>query len=54
MFGVTVGGHVELNGDFLTSAIREIKEETGLVVDSNDLLFIMQTKKKFLIKLLAI
>lgn len=41
----TVGGHVEIGDDYNTTAIKEIKEETGLDLNIEDLEFIRVIKR---------
>ena len=43
LLGITVGGHVEIGDDYKDSALKEVKEETGLTISSNDLRFIKFT-----------
>lgn len=40
----TVGGHVEPNDSYEKTAIKECKEETGLDIDPNKLLFLTKIK----------
>jgi len=42
----TVGGHVEPNDTYKETAIKECKEETGVDIDLNKLVFITKMKKK--------
>jgi len=42
----TVGGHVEPNDSYEKTAIKECKEETGLDLDPNKLLFLAKMKKE--------
>lgn len=42
----TVGGHVEPNDSYEKTAIKECKEETGLDMDSNNLLFLTKMRKE--------
>ncbi|MEX2052198.1 MAG: NUDIX domain-containing protein [Candidatus Paceibacterota bacterium] len=40
----TVGGHVNSNESYLEAAVREAKEETGISVSSEDLIFLIKLK----------
>ena len=40
----TVGGHVDLHQDFETAALRELKEETGIVAQPADLHFVTRVR----------
>lgn len=42
----TVGGHVEPNMSYEDTAIKECKEETGVDIDSNKLVFLTKMKKR--------
>jgi isopentenyldiphosphate isomerase len=44
LLDATVGGHVDLGDDYRETAIREIEEETGLKIDSNDLIFLSKDR----------
>jgi isopentenyl-diphosphate Delta-isomerase len=46
LLDATVGGHVDLGDTYQGAAIREIKEETGLNVTMDDLVFLNKTRKK--------
>jgi len=46
LLDASVGGHVELNDDYKEAGIRELKEETGIKVDKNDLIFITKIRRK--------
>lgn len=39
---LSVGGHVEWGSSYLETAVRELKEELGLTVDSQDLKFLKE------------
>ena len=41
----TVAGHVELNDSYEKTAIKECKEETGVDIDVNKLVFLIKNKK---------
>lgn len=43
LLDITVGGHVEIGDDYKDSALKEVKEETGLTISDNDLRFIKFT-----------
>ncbi len=40
LLDATVGGHVEIGDDYVKTAIKETREETGLKIDKKDLIFI--------------
>lgn len=40
----TVGGHVEIGSDFEDTAVKEVEEETGLVINKNDLKLVKYTR----------
>jgi isopentenyl-diphosphate Delta-isomerase len=42
----TVGGHVDLGSDFLDTAVKEVQEETGLVIKPQDLKLAKIIKRK--------
>jgi isopentenyldiphosphate isomerase len=42
----TVGGHVEPNDSYEKTAIKECKEETGIDIDPNKLLFLVKMRKE--------
>ncbi len=44
LLDATVGGHVDLGDDYGGTAIREIEEETGLKIDSKDLVFLSKDR----------
>jgi isopentenyldiphosphate isomerase len=46
LLDATVGGHVEPNMTYEETAIKECKEETGLDIDINKLVFLTKMKKK--------
>ncbi len=46
LLDATVGGHVELNATYEESALKEMKEETGIDVSINDLLFIKKVRMR--------
>ncbi len=45
MLDATVGGHVEIGGDYEKTALKEMEEETGVVGDPKDLHFLAKFKK---------
>lgn len=45
-FGATVGGHVEPNMSYEETAVKECKEETGIDVDLDKLVFVKKMRKK--------
>lgn len=46
----TVGGHVDPDMTYEETAIKECREETGIDIDVNKLLFLTKMRKKVLIK----
>lgn len=46
LLDAAVGGHVELGDDFITTAVKEIEEETGVKVTKSELKLIRITKSK--------
>jgi isopentenyldiphosphate isomerase len=46
LLDAAVGGHVELGDDFVTAAIKETEEETGIKVTESDLKLIRITKSR--------
>ena len=46
LLDATVGGHVDLGDNYQDAAIREIKEETGLKVKINSLIFLNKVREK--------
>jgi len=44
LLDATVGGHVDLNESYESAVVREVEEETGLVVDIRDLKFINKVR----------
>lgn len=46
LLDATVGGHVEIGDGYLDTAIKEAAEETGLKIDSQELIFINKTTNK--------
>lgn len=46
MWDVSVGGHLESEEDNYLSAVREIKEESGIEVRPNELHFLFKTKRQ--------
>lgn len=45
LLDVSVGGHVEIGDDYLTTAIKEMEEETGLKAEAKDLIYITRMQK---------
>lgn len=45
LLDATVGGHVEIGDSYEESAVKELKEETGLDISSADLIFVNKIKK---------
>lgn len=46
LLDATVGGHVDIGDNYQEAAIREIKEETGLKLDLNNLIFLNKARKE--------
>lgn len=46
LLDATVGGHVDLGDNYQDAAIREIKEETGLKVKIDSLIFLNKVREK--------
>ncbi len=46
LLDATVGGHVDLGDSYQEAVIREIKEETGLKVDIDDLVLFSKVRRK--------
>lgn len=46
LLDATVGGHVDSGDDYVFSAIKEVEEETGLKLRSEDLVFLSKERKK--------
>ncbi|MFH1838154.1 MAG: NUDIX domain-containing protein [Candidatus Kuenenbacteria bacterium] len=46
LLDATVGGHVEINDNYENTALKEMKEETGVKTTKNNLIFIQMIKNK--------
>lgn len=46
LLDATVGGHVEINSNFLNTALKEMLEETGVKADEKDIRLISTLRKK--------
>lgn len=46
LLDATVGGHVEIGDNYEDAALREIKEETGIQAEKNDIVFIQNIRSK--------
>ena len=46
LLDATVGGHVEIGDSYEKTAIKETEEETGLIIDVEDLIFLSKTKRR--------
>lgn len=44
LMDASVGGHVDKGEDYLTAAVRETKEESGLIIIPSDLVFLTKIK----------
>jgi len=48
LLDVTVGGHVEIGDSYVSTAIKETREETGVVITEHDLIeFIKQKRESY-------
>jgi len=45
LLDATVGGHVEIGSSYEEAAVKETGEETGIVINNSDLIFINKIKK---------
>lgn len=46
LLDASVGGHVELGSNYEETATKETKEETGIIIDKNQLVEVTKTKSK--------
>lgn len=46
LLDATVGGHVELNSDYIDTALKEMEEETGVKTEANNLKLIKKLHKQ--------
>jgi isopentenyldiphosphate isomerase len=46
LLDATVGGHVEIGDDYITTAVKEVEEETGLKINPEELIFLKKLKFK--------
>jgi 8-oxo-dGTP pyrophosphatase MutT (NUDIX family) len=46
LLDATVGGHVDIGDDYLSAAVREVEEETGLEIKAEDLIPLKKLKLK--------
>ncbi len=46
LLDATVGGHVEINSDYKSTALQELEEETGISATKNNLAFIQVLRSK--------
>lgn len=46
LLDATVGGHVEVGSDYENTAVQELKEETGIRAEKNNLAFIQMVRSK--------
>jgi len=47
LWDASVGGHVEMGDSYKQSAIKEAKEEIGIIIDKNKLVLITKNKNKY-------
>ena len=45
LLDASVGGHVEIGDDYITTAIKELEEETGIKAEAKDLIYITKMRK---------
>jgi isopentenyl-diphosphate delta-isomerase type 1 len=45
LLDASVGGHVEIDDDYLTTAVKELEEETGIKAEANDLIYITKMRR---------
>jgi isopentenyldiphosphate isomerase len=45
LLDASVGGHVEINDDYKTTAVKEVEEETGLKIEKKDLIFLEKIRR---------
>lgn len=46
LLDISVGGHVNIGEDYLSAALREIEEETGIIAQKENLIFFGKIKSK--------
>lgn len=46
LLDASVGGHVEIGDNYLTAAIKELEEETGIKAKDNELIFITKMRRR--------
>ena len=46
LLDASVGGHVEIGDDYLTTSIKELEEETGIKAEAKDLIYITKMRRK--------
>ena len=46
LLDATVGGHVEIGSDYENTALQELKEETGIKAEKNNLVFVQMIRSK--------
>lgn len=44
LLDASVGGHVEIGDDYLTTAVKELEEETGIKAEAKDLIYITKIR----------
>jgi len=45
LLDASVGGHVEIGDDYLTTAVKELEEETGIKADPKNLIYITKMRR---------
>lgn len=45
LLDASVGGHVEIGDDYLTTAVKELAEETGIKAEAKDLIYITKMRR---------
>ena len=46
LLDATVGGHVEIGDDYISTAVKEAKEETGFDIDKEKLVLLKKMRKE--------
>jgi len=45
LLDASVGGHVEIGDDYLTTTVKELEEETGIKAEAKDLIYITKMRR---------